>query len=103
MGLQTKQSKFLQMTNLLMAYAHMLGYELTYGDAKRPEDCPYGRADSLHKKRLALDLNLFKDGEYLSSTEDHQVLGEFWEHIGGSWGGRFNDGNHYSLEHEGMR
>jgi hypothetical protein len=27
----------------------------------------------------------------------------FWESIGGSWGGRFNDGNHYSLEHRGMK
>lgn len=103
MSLRTKQSQFLHMTQLLIAYAHMLGYELTYGDAKRPDDCTYGRPQSLHKKRLALDLNLFKDGVYLSSTEDHVQLGEFWEFIGGSWGGRFNDGNHYSLEHEGLR
>ena len=30
-------------------------------------------------------------------------LGEYWESIGGSWGGRFNDGNHYSLEHNGVK
>jgi len=30
-------------------------------------------------------------------------LGLYWESIGGSWGGRFGDGNHFSLEHEGRR
>ena len=69
----------------------------------RPRDCSYGRENSLHKDKLALDLNLFKDGRYLASTEDHEPLGLFWESIGGSWGGRFDDGNHYSLEHRGRR
>ena len=58
---------------------------------------------SNHKVRLALDLNLFKDGRYLSATSDHEPLGEYWESIGGAWGGRFDDGNHYSLEHEGHK
>jgi hypothetical protein len=60
---------------------------------------------SLHRIRLAVDLNLFKDGKYLKDTDDHQELGEYWESIGGFWGGRFRnaDGNHYSLEHNGMR
>ena len=86
-----------------MIHARSLGYELTYGDALRPRDCSYGRENSLHKDKLALDLNLFKDGRYLASTEDHEPLGLFWESIGGSWGGRFDDGNHYSLEHRGRR
>ncbi|HBJ0947911.1 TPA: M15 family metallopeptidase, partial [Escherichia coli] len=32
--------------------------------------------------------------------------GEYWESLGGSWGGRFKsrpDGNHFSLEHNGVR
>jgi hypothetical protein len=101
--MRKKQSRFLKMTVLLMTHAHNLGYELTYGDALRPRDCLYGRPNSLHKDKLALDLNLFKDGVYLAETKDHEPLGVFWESIGGSWGGRFNDGNHYSLEHKGMR
>jgi hypothetical protein len=63
----------------------------------------YGKASSCHKIRLAIDLNLFKDGRFLSTTEDHRPLGEWWKSQGGSWGGDFNDGNHYSLEHEGHR
>lgn len=50
-----------------------------------------------------LDLHLFRDGKWLSSTEDHRALGEWWEqqHELCRWGGRFSDGNHYSLEHDG--
>jgi hypothetical protein len=101
--LSEKQWRFTEMTASLIYWARDHGYKLTYGDAYRDDRCAYGQPFSLHKKRLAVDFNLFKDGKYLSTTEDHLPLGEFWESIGGSWGGRFNDGNHYSLEHEGMR
>ena len=62
-----------------------------------------GIRNSLHEMSLAVDFNLFKDGKYLSSTEDHKELGEYWESIGGTWGGRFNDGNHYSLSYGGIK
>lgn len=62
-----------------------------------------GVRNSLHEKRLALDLMLFKDGVYLMRTEDYRPLGEQWELMGGTWGGRFSDGNHFSLEHEGVK
>ena len=85
------------MVSLLLDYADMLGYEITLGDAYRDARCPYGSENSFHHKRLAIDLNLFRNGVYLKNTLDHKPLGEFWEFIGGSWGGRWNDGNHYSL------
>ena len=100
MTLREKQSKFVKMVALLIQYAYELGYELTFGDTYARDGHIFG---SLHYIRLAVDLNLFRDGEYLTSTEDHLVLGEFWESIGGSWGGRFRDGNHYSLEHNGRK
>ena len=52
-----------------------------------------------------MDFNLFKDGKYLTATEDYTQLGEYWESLGGCWGGRFSsaDGNHFSLEHEGCK
>lgn len=66
-----------------------------------------GSRNSLHQDRLALDLNLFKNGAYLTGTEAHRELGEWWErqHPLCRWGGRFEDadGNHYSLEHEGRQ
>jgi len=103
MSLGNKQRKFTLMVSKLITFAYANGYELTFGDAYRYPDCPYGRKTSLHKTRLAIDLNLFKFGTYLTNTEDHKPLGEYWESIGGSWGGRFNDGNHYSLAHNGRR
>ena len=90
------------MVGLLILYIYERGYEVTLGDAYRDPRAfhggdPYGHPNSLHKQRLAIDLNLFLDGKYLTTPEDHEPFGEFWESIGGSWGGRFNDANHYSL------
>ena len=110
-----KQRAFPQMLANLINFAYLHGYELTLGDAYRDprvfghighvKFCEgkraYGRKFSCHKLRLAQDFNLFKAGEYLTETEDHEFLGLFWEEMGGSWGGRFGDGNHYSIEHQG--
>ena len=117
MTLGQKQRKFTRMIAQLIEYAYANGYELTFGDAYRDPRLhgevgvkkSYSSANSLHKSRLAVDFNLFKDGQYLTTTEAHKPLGEYWESIGGTWGGRFGenggtaDGNHYSLEHQGRK
>ncbi len=113
MTLGQKQRLFTRLLASLIAWAYDNGYEITLGDAYRDsrvfgrvgEKKGYGRASSNHKIRLAADLNLFLDGEYLTETEDHQKLGEHWEslHELCEWGGRFNDGNHYSLSHNGNK
>lgn len=69
--------------------------------------------NSCHYLKIAADINLFKDGAYLTKTEDHKAFGEFWESLGGTWGGRFGetengkgdgwDANHYSIEHLGFK
>ena len=100
MTLRQKQSKFVSMVALLIQFAYERGYELTFGDAWAKTG---HREKSNHYIRLAVDLNLFRDGRYLKESEDHRELGEFWESIGGSWGGRFDDGNHYSLAHKGRK
>jgi len=103
MKLSEKQQRFSRMLGLLLHYVETLpGYGVTMGEAYRPNPT---FKKSLHKKRLATDLNLFIDGVYQTSTEAHEPLGIFWESIGGSWGGRFKkkDGNHYSLGHGGVR
>jgi len=82
------------MVALLIQFAHEKGYELSFGDAWARKG---HKANSFHYIRLAIDLNLFKGGKFLRKTEDHEPLGLFWESIGGTWGGRWNDGNHYSL------
>ena len=95
MSLRQRQSKFARKIGLLILYAYEKGYELTFGDAYALSGHKQG---SFHYRRLAIDLNLFKNGEYLTKTADHEPLGLFWESIGGTWGGRFKhpDGNHYS-------
>lgn len=111
MTLGEKQRAFTKMIGLLIEKIYSSGYEATFGDAYRDPrlhgemgtKAGYGAANSNHKVRLAVDLNLFKDGKYLPNTEDHQKFGEFWESMGGTWGGRFKDGNHYSMEHNGYK
>ncbi|EEP89614.1 M15 family metallopeptidase [Yersinia enterocolitica] len=112
MKLSTKQQQFTTMVARLITYASEQGYGLTFGEAWRtPEQARLnaqkgtGIANSLHCQRLAVDFNLFIDGEYQTRTEAYRPLGEFWESIGGAWGGRFKrpDGNHFSLAHNGVR
>lgn len=92
--LREQQSQFVLMVAQLILFAYENGYELTFGDAwAKDGHCE----NSFHYKRLAIDLNLFRDSKYLTSTNSHAKLGKFWESIGGSWGGRWGDGNHYSL------
>lgn len=95
MNLRKRQSEFALMASKLIRKAYRMGYEVTLGDAYRDSRCPYGSKSSRHKSRLAIDLNLFLDGVYLTKTDDHKELGIWWESKGGIWGGRFNDGNHY--------
>lgn len=115
MTLGNKQRLFTKLIAQLILWAYENGYELTVGDAYRDprshgpfgevKPGTYGRSKSNHKRRLAMDFNLFKDGKYQTTTEAHRELGEYWEslHPLCSWGGHYNDGNHYSLEHEGKR
>lgn len=94
-SLRQQQSVFAIAVARLINKASDFGLEVTLGDAYRDERCQYGSKSSRHRSRLAIDLNLFRDGKYLTQTADHQELGKWWESIGGIWGGRFNDGNHY--------
>jgi len=109
--LRQKQSRFAVMVAELILKAQELGFEVTLGDAYRDprvfgglgERKGYGESNSAHKQRLAIDLNLYRDGQYLRDTADHRALGAWWQAQGGTWGGEFNDGNHYSLEHAGIK
>ena len=94
MKLSSKQQQFTKMIGCLIIFAYDRGYGLTFGDAFATD----GHIDgSFHYQRLAVDFNLFIDGVYQTDSDAHLELGEYWESIGGTWGGRFNDGNHYSL------
>ena len=89
---------------LLILFINRSGYDCTGGEWHRTKEQAewnakkgIGIVNSLHRERIAIDLNLFKDGDYLESTEDHRLFGTFWESLDplNRWGGRFEDGNHY--------
>lgn len=108
--LREKQSRFVKLLATLIEKAYDLGYELTLAEAYRPPELAKlyqqqgrGIANSLHTQRLAIDLNVFRQGQLLVDGSTFEALGQFWESIGGTWGGRFKDGNHFSLEHNGVK
>ncbi len=112
MTLSQAQRQFTLMVARLIVWAYDNGYELTLGEAFRTAEQAAlnakngtGISNSLHTKRLAIDLNLFLRGVYLTDSRDYLPLGKQWEKLGGTWGGRFTkpDGNHFSLEYEGVR
>lgn len=115
MTLREKQSVFAQLVAGLIITAKGMGYAVTFGEAYRSSEeaarlakAGKGIKASLHTQRLAIDLNLFRDGKYLTSSDAHRPLGELWESLSTPdyqccWGGRFGDGNHYSITHGGKK
>ncbi|MCC6502324.1 MAG: M15 family metallopeptidase [Deltaproteobacteria bacterium] len=97
MNLSETQRRFPLMVAELIRRSYAGGFELTFGEAFRTEEqqrlyVRSGRSrtmSSLHMRRLAVDFNLFKDGEYISDGGLYRPIGEIWESIGGRWGGRF--------------
>ena len=103
---------FTAMLVSLIRWANNNGYQVAIHEVHRsPLDAQAnvaagsGIARTLHLIDLAADLHVFKDGVYLMKSPEYEPLGEMWEQLGGTWGGRFSnpDGNHFSLEHNGIR
>lgn len=114
MTLREQQSLFCQLIAQFITWAYGQGYELTFSEAWRsPEEAELqaqkgaGIVHSLHTERLAIDLNLFRDGQLLVSVDDYRPLGTQWEsmHPLARWGGRFQrvDIDHFSMEWEGVQ
>lgn len=113
--LRQKQSVFAHFLADLIQKAEDLGFEVTMGETFRSQEeaarlarAGKGIKNSLHCQRLAVDLNLFKDGLYLTDGDDYAPLGLWWEQQSGPeyeccWGGRFHDGNHFSITHGGRK
>lgn len=109
------QEHFAQDVARLILKAAELGYGVTLGDAYRtPEQAAAnaivgtGIRNSLHCERLAIDINLFKDGVYITDSRGHVELGAWWKALGPDhrWGGDFvtrKDFNHYSISPDGVR
>ncbi len=110
-----KQFTFTRLLASLIDHAYKQGYTISLGEAWRtPEQAKWnavhgiGISNSLHKFRLAIDLNLFKDDAELIKKEDYEPLGKYWQSLSTPgftciWGGDFNDSDHFSIEHNGIR
>ena len=85
----------------LIAYAYANDYELTFGEAKRTREqqliyVQTGRShtmNSQHLKRLAVDFNVFIDGNWNQDWKKIKPLGDYWEslHPKNRWGGDWNN------------
>ncbi len=133
MKLGKKQELFSRLLGQLLVFIHAMGYQVRMGDVWARDDHeenknlwekfkrfliktikpdtvflkPRHSKGSVHPLKLAVDLNLFKDGKFLTKTEDHKLIGEYWKSLHDlcRWGGDFSrkDGNHYSLFHQGRK
>lgn len=116
MKLIQKQFEFSKLLPRLVDKAHELGFQVTMGETLRSQEeanrlakLGLGSKNSVHRLKLAVDLNLFRDGVYQTNSEAHRELGTWWEHQSAGkdftchWGGHWGDGNHYSIGHNGVK
>lgn len=106
--LATAQTEFAYDIARLIVWAkESHGWLVTWGEAHRPPEVAAiyaaqgrGIAKSLHSDRLAIDLNLWIDGQWKPESISHTPLGAYFESLRpgkNRWGGKFKkpDGNHY--------
>ena len=115
-----KQQIFTANVATLIPWVRTKGWGCTFGEAYRtPEQAQLnalkgtGISNSLHTQRLAVDLCLYIGGVYQKYSSAYQELGTYWKslHPLNRWGGDFKDklgqpkpdGNHFSMEHNGVK
>lgn len=99
MSLVNEQAAFLLDAGKLVQYATDQGFVVTGGELWRtPEQqkvyVQTGRSKTMasnHLRRLAIDLNFFKNGELIYDKNVLRPIGEYWESLNAAnrWGGNF--------------
>lgn len=102
------QTEFaVDVARLVLWVAEHPGWAVTFGEAHRPPEMAaiyaaqgLGIVKTLHADRLAIDLNLWIDGQWKPESISHTPLGAYWEALRpgkNRWGGSFKkpDGNHF--------
>lgn len=111
--LAIRQRLFVRLLGLLINYVYWPEggrkdvWEFSLGEGFDSERDGGHMHRSLHYVKLAQDLNLFVNGEYITDGDHpaYKEIGTFWEslHPLARWGGRFGDANHFSVEWEGRK
>ena len=99
MSLSDEQAAFLLDACNLIRYATEQGFKVTGGEMFRTAEqqaiyVQTGRSKTLHSnhlRRLAIDLNFFKEGQIIWDKGILAPLGAYWEslHPKNRWGGNF--------------
>jgi hypothetical protein len=109
LSLSDQQWLFLLDVAKLIEYARVNNYKLTGGELKRTVEqqklyIKQGRSttmNSYHLKALAIDFNIFPDGNYDPSVDAGRLLGDYWVSLNPElnvWGGNwksFKDAPHF--------
>lgn len=105
MKLSEKQAIFsLNVAKLIIQSKEIFDIDISLGEAyrtKEQQSIYYSRGlsktlQSRHMSRLAIDINIFKDGKWLTEREDYKPLALIWKNLnplndcGYYWGWDFN-------------
>ncbi len=110
MTLNEKQHIFAMNLSKLLQHVESLGYTCSIGEVHRtPEMAKIyaqqgkGILDSQHCKKLAVDLFLFANGNFLQKKDDYKLLGEYWKrlHPENRHGSDFPRADHVHFEMKG--
>ena len=121
MKLNEKQVLFTKTLARLLQYAARKNIDVILAEVFRPPEMAKiyaergtGIAKSVHTKKLAADMYIYKNGTVSWDKEDYRQLGEHWKtlHDFCRWGGDFGKRNdrevgrdpfHFSFEHGGVQ
>lgn len=99
MTLGKHQENFSKDLAILLNYLYDNNYDVRVGEAERTKEqqeiyVNQGKSktsNSMHLKRCAIDLHIFKDNNYITSKQELQAIGDYWESLSSEnkWGGNF--------------
>lgn len=109
MTINEKQHIFAMNLAKLLQHVETSGVTCSVGEVYRTKEQAEiyvkegkGVLDSQHCKKLAVDLFLFSNGNFLQKKEDYKLLGEYWKslHPENRWGGDFPrvDSVHFEMK-----
>jgi len=100
-----RQAEFAKNVAKLIHYLNVAGYDVTLGETFRTKEQAeiyaekgIGIRDSNHCYRLAIDLNLFKDGKYLTKEKYYKFAGAYWQTLSKNNEWFETDSNHFEAD-----